>query len=450
MSTRVYVPIGMLGYGMREASLTAAVELRPDVFSVDAGSIDPGPYYLGSGTSFTSRPLVKRDLGMLLRASMGLGVPLVIGTAGGAGAAPHVEWTLGILREVAAEAGLHPRVALIAADVDKTLLRRKLAAGDVIDFEAGTPLTPADIDACTNIVAQMGHEPITEALDAGADVVLAGRAYDASLAAALPIMQGADPGIALHMGIADCGLHAIVPASFDGMVSDVHRHHFDIAPADPAARSPAEVIANMTLYENSDPLRLPLPGGTLDVSDTTVEQVDERTSRVAGTRFHPAPRYTVKMEGAAPAGWRTVCIGGTRDPQMIRHLDASLAATRAKVEDALAGALGGAAFQLHFRLYGRNGVMGALEPYRGPDPHELGIVIEAVADTSEAARAVCAAARSTLLHMGYEGRVTTAGNLAFPFSPAELPAQEVYALRVYHLLRLDSPTEIFPISWEQL
>ncbi|HWM05346.1 MAG TPA: hypothetical protein VNP92_23650, partial [Actinophytocola sp.] len=39
--------------------------------------------------------------------------------------------------------------------------------------------------------------------------------------------------------------------------------------------------------------------------------------------------------------------------------------------------------------------------------HELGIVIEAVAGTQELANTICAFARSTMLHHGYPGRIST-------------------------------------------
>ena len=54
---------GLLGYGYNEKSLELAFSEKVDYVGVDAGSTDPGPYYLGSGTSFTDRNAVKRDRG---------------------------------------------------------------------------------------------------------------------------------------------------------------------------------------------------------------------------------------------------------------------------------------------------------------------------------------------------------------------------------------------------
>ena len=91
--------------------------------------------------------------------------------------------------------------------------------------------------------------------------------------------------------------------------------------------------------------------------------------------------------------------------------------------------------------------MGALEPLKEITSHEVGIVIDAVADTQENANTVCSVARSTMLHYGYEGRIATAGNLAFPFSPSDIPVGEVFNFSAYSLLENDDPAELFPRTY---
>jgi len=448
---RVYAPVGMLGYGFPEASLRAALEWGPDLIAVDAGSTDPGPYYLGSGQSFTSRAMVKRDLGLLLPAALDRRIPLVVGSAGGAGGAPHLAWTLEIVREIATERGLHGRLAVIQAEQDREYLRRKLAAGDVVAFETGRDLAPANLAACGHVVAQMGVEPVLEALEAGADVIVAGRAFDAALSATLPILRGVDRGIALHMGkIVECGSLVALPRASDGVLAEIWDDHFLIRPADPAKRCTVDTVAAHTLYEKSDPYNLGMPGGRLDLTRSRFERHDDRTVRVSGSRFVPSDEYFVKLEGAALVGYRSICLAGVRDPILIERLDDVLERARAKIASDLAGLVSDDTYHLLFRVYGRDGVMGDLEPYAGPPPHELGLVIEVVADSQQTADTVCALARSATLHLGYEGRLATAGNLAFPYSPAEFPAPPAYEFNVYHLLRLTDPCEPFPVTWETL
>ena len=97
---KVLSPTAILGYGFPEASFEEGMRRNPDVIAVDAGSTDPGPYYLGAGYSFTNRAAVKRDLAIMIPAGLKAGIPVVIVTAGGSGARPHVEETLGIIREI--------------------------------------------------------------------------------------------------------------------------------------------------------------------------------------------------------------------------------------------------------------------------------------------------------------------------------------------------------------
>lgn len=454
-SLTIYAPMGMLGYGFPEQSLRAALEQDPVIFAMDAGSTDPGPYYLGIGKSFTSRTMVKRDLSLLLPAARRKGVPLVIGSAGGAGGAPHLTWTVEIVREIAAEQGLRFKMAVIQAEQDRAYLHEQLEQGAIFDFETGRELTPEDIDACSHIVGQMGVEPVIEALQSGAEVVVAGRAFDAALTAALPIMNGIDRGLALHMGkIVECGSLVAVPRTSDGVVAHIAADHFLIQPADPNKRCTVDLVAAHTLYEKSDPYRLHLPGGMLDLTQASFEAHDDRTVRVSGSRFVPADQYTIKLEGAARVGFRTVCLAGARDPILIERFDEVIEKVRAKLRNDLAAVISPEQYQVLFRLYGRDGVMGPLEPRLrdgdAPLPYELGLVIEVVAPSQEVADTVCALARSATLHQGYEGRLANAGNLAFPYSPAEFAAPEVYEFRVYHLMKVDDPCAPFPISYQEV
>ena len=88
--------------------------------------------------------------------------------------------------------------------------------------------------------------------------------------------------------------------------------------------------------------------------------------------------------------------------------------------------------------------MGALEPVKHTSSHELGIIIDAVADTQAIANTICSFTRSTMLHYGYEGRISTAGNLAFPYSPSDFKIGEVFVFNIYHTIRVDDPCQLFP------
>ena len=445
----VLSPTAILGYGFPAASFERGLACNPDLIAVDAGSADPGPYYLGSGKSFTDRAAVRRDLSLLLGAAVGRGIPLVIGSAGGAGAEPHLQWTLDIVRELASELGLSFRLGSIAADISPQTLLDGLAAGQVQALTGAPRLTAAAVRESAALVAQMGVEPLQQALAAGCDVVVAGRAYDPAVFAALPMLRGFDPGLALHLGkILECAAIAASPGSgSDCALGVLEGDRFVLQPlSDERCFTPTSVAAH-TLYEKSDPYILPGPGGALDLREVSFEDIGGGRVAVRGSRFVPSRDYFLKIEGARRVGYRSIAIAGIRDPIMIAAIDEILEQVRARV----AGLLPGAARRdgLHFHVYGRDGVMGPREPRRRQPAHELGIVIDAVCATPEAADTLCSLTRSTLLHFGYRGRMATAGNLAFPFSPSDLRAGEVYEFSVYHLLPAD-PLALFPVRVEEI
>ena len=92
-------------------------------------------------------------------------------------------------------------------------------------------------------------------------------------------------------------------------------------------------------------------------------------------------------------------------------------------------------------------MLGSLEPQTDL-PHEVWLLFEVVAKTQEMADMLCATLRSTILHFGYEGRKSTAGNLAFPFAPSDVSFGPVYEFSIYHLMDLE-PEEVcglFPVE----
>ena len=77
----------------------------------------------------------------------------------------------------------------------------------------------------------------------------------------------------------------------------------------------------------------------------------------------------------------------------------------------------------------------------GGKESSLGVIIDVVGKTQEIADTVCALARSRMLHCDYNGRKSSAGNLAFTFSPSDIHVGEVYEFSVFHLAKVDSLME---------
>ena len=76
-------------------------------------------------------------------------------------------------------------------------------------------------------------------------------------------------------------------------------------------------------------------------------------------------------------------------------------------------------YTLRFRVYGVDGVR-MVAPADEPPPGEVFIMGECIAPTPERASEVVRTCKQYLLHHGYPGRLSTAGNLAFPFTPPEV------------------------------
>ena len=118
--------------------------------------------------------------------------------------------------------------------------------------------------------------------------------------------------------------------------------------------------------------------------------------------------------------------------------------------DTLSGVIEPADYGLRFLRYGLDAVTGRRLASVDQSPREIGLVIEAVAPSQEVADTVLSLARSTALHAHYTGRKTTAGNLAFPFSPSDFAAGAVYEFAVYHLMETEGLGSLFPITFEEI
>src|ERR1700744_3143937 len=147
---------GQLGYGIPAASFAAGVARRPDLIGCDMGSIDIGPTYLGKGEMATSPAATRRDLRKVLLGARSIDVPLVIGSAGSAGAAPHLDATLRIIREIARAEGLHFRMGVLRADLQRDALRAAVRAGAVSGIDDMPALIEEEVTEAAHIFGQMG------------------------------------------------------------------------------------------------------------------------------------------------------------------------------------------------------------------------------------------------------------------------------------------------------
>ncbi|PSM45013.1 hypothetical protein C6Y14_02660 [Streptomyces dioscori] len=440
----ILTPSGMLGAGFTPESIERGLTLQPDVIAVDGGSTDSGPHYLGAGVAKTTAAAVGRDLRILLKAAATADIPLIVGSCGTSGTDSGVDWVAGIAEQIMAEEGLDLKIARIYSEQEATFLKDELDAGRIHPLAPHGPLDPETLESCTHIVGMMGHEPFVDAINAGAQVVLAGRATDTALAAAVPLMLGMPAGPTWHASkIVECGGQCTTDPRAGGVFATVDQQGFTIEPLDPAnACTPISVAAHM-LYETANPYRMREPAGTLDVTDATYTALDERRVRVEGSRFEPAEQHTVKLEGARVTGYETVSFTGIRDPYIVANIDRWAALLRVILSERVSQTLGltDDDYGLDIRLYGHNAILEDIDPDSGP-PREVGVMLLVNAPSQAAATAIAKVANPLMLHLPLP-EMEYLPSFAFATSPAETQRGAAYEFVLNHVVDVDSPTGMF-------
>lgn len=440
----------MHGGGTDAELFELGLDLGPDFVASDAGSVDPGPAFLGSGKPMTHKQGLKQSIGVMLKGCLKRGVPLLIGSAGIGGARPHLDYFRGLAEEIATENGISFRLGLIDSEQDKGYLRSKLNEGRTRPLGPVPPLTEEQIDRAAHIVGMMGAEPWQKALEMGADVVIGGRSSDSALFAAVPLMHGFPPAQAWHMAkTIECGamVSEPVPGVVTGIMGRVRGDHFLVEPTHPNGVCTTLRVAAHTLYENASPYYLYEPSGMIDTSACSFEQETPRVVKVVGSRFVPAEKYTIKLEGAEQVGFRTITIAGTRDPDLIAQIEPFLETVKQRVarQASNQGFLPGD-YQLFFRVYGKNAVIQLWEPHPEAVAGEVGIIGECIAQTQETASGIMNMAHGAILHTPFEGRLCSSGNMAFPYSPHDIEMGPVYRFNICHLVEPDNPLEMFNVE----
>jgi Acyclic terpene utilisation family protein AtuA len=445
---------GALGSGVDRASLWAALDERPAFIAADAGTTDAGAFALGSGETAFSRAAVKLDLAAIVEAGITAGVPVIVGSAGTAGADTHVDWVLEIAAEVAAELEEPLRAFAIYAEQSLDTVNEHLRAGRIRPLRHAAELQPEDVSRCERVVAMMGVEPLQDALAQGAQLIVAGRCSDAALFAALPLQQGFPAGLAWHAGkIVECGTLACETMGPGVMLVTLREDSFSVRPIGDGLRCTPQSVAAHSLYETANPFLFAEPSGTLDITDAIYEADGEGAVRVSGSAFHPSAEYSVKLEGAELIGYRTMLIGGVRDPLIIAQLDDWLEQIKAYTANSILKTTGIALdadrYRLGFQVYGRDAVMGPLESSR-LNCHEVGIVCTTLAPTQDEATEMARLCRQPLLHAPipeWTGSITA---FAYLHNPPWTELGPAYRFSLNHVLLVDDPQAVHTLRLVEL
>ena len=441
---KILVPAGALGIPYDREALSNGLQRQPDLIAIDGGSTDSGPYYLGTGTSKYSRSATKADWSELMAARARAGVPLLIGTAGTCGADSAVDWMLDITLEIARERGEKLKIATLKSGQDKELICEALANGKVITLDAAPFVDAGTIGDTTNIVALAGIEQIQAALDTGADIIIAGRATDTAVIAALPMARGCHQGAAWHGAkVAECGALATTNPNSGVILMSFDETGFVIEPmAKDAAATPYTVSAHM-LYENSDPFILHEPGGYLDVSEAQYTAVDERMVRVEGSRWVDTTPYTLKLEGARRVGYQTVSMVMVRDGHYRAHIEDWVAALKESFASK-AAVRQLTDVTLEIRIIGHNATLGILENATG-QTGEVAVMAIFTSPSQDRSTEAAKLMNPDLLHLPLTPHEPLP-TFAFPFSPPEMERGALYEFCLHHIMALDDPMSAFRLD----
>jgi len=444
---RLMSPTGHLGFTpIERGSFEIGLRHEPDAIVADSGSCDIGPYPLGSDQPHSPREWQMHDIELIVRGARELGIPAIIGSASDTGTDRGVDDYVAMVREVVERERLGPvRVAAIYSEIDRELLRGLIRDGvEIAGLNGRPPLDEATLDRTDRIVGVMGAEPIIDALNAGAEIIITGRASDSAIFAAPALRAGYPKALAYCLGkLLECASFCAEPyMGKETVIGTITDEELILEPMHPGQRCTPASVAGHAMYERIDPFTETVSAGSLDLRGIRYEAIDERRTRVTGPRFIDAPRPTIKLEGAGKVGERALAIMGIRDPITLSYLDEVIAFARRKVEERFGppGQPGG--YELFYHVFGRNGVMGYLEPTPEVVGHEVGVVVEAVAPTRVMADEIAALGSRNMFYARLPVVKGTAGGASF-FSDEVLAARPGYQWTVAHVLPVDDPRELF-------
>ncbi len=447
---RFLCPNGHLGFApLKTESFYRGVETRPDFIVADSGSDDIGPGPLGSDTSTSPREWQLHDLEHMLLAARRGGVPMIIGSAGDTGTNSRVDLYVGMIRDIARRHGLAPfKLGWFYSEVDLAALRERVRSGERICGLDGRPeLTVEELERTDRVVAVAGIHPYKALLDRGADVIIGGRSSDSVIFAAPAIRAGYPEALAYYLGkVLECASFNAEPyGGKETVIGEISMEDVKVTAMHPAQRCTVASVAGHAMYERSSPFYEHVAGGTLDMTHCVYEQFGEKTTRITGPSFTPSDGVRVKLEGAGKVGERYVGFAGIRDPYTVAHVDEVIGWAREQVRERF----GDDGYELHYQVYGRNGVMGDLEPLKGVAGHEVGVLVFGVAPTREMAEEVAMTGTRQMFYARLPDVKGTAGGVAFPLDEV-VRASAAYRWTLNHTMAVADPLEPFPLHLDEV
>ncbi|WP_206812353.1 acyclic terpene utilization AtuA family protein [Paradesulfitobacterium ferrireducens] len=439
-------PNGHLGFApTKEGSFYLGVKENPDYILCDSGSDDIGPGPLGADICASPKEWQIHDLELMLVEARKAGVPMIIGSAGDTGTNSRVDMYVDIIKELAQKHHLGKfKLGYFYSEVDKTYLRAKMEQGEVLEgLDGRKNLTFEELEKSDRIVAVAGVHPYIKLLEMGADVIIGGRSSDCAIFAAPAILSGFSEDLSYYLGkVLECASFNAEPyGGKESVLGTITEEDVKVKAMHPEQRCTVASVAGHAMYERTNPFFEYVAGGALNMTNCHYEQYDEKTCRITGPKFEPIEgKIKVKLEGSGKVGERYVGIAGIRDPYTIKNIDKVIEWARNQVEEKY----GKTGYELHYNVFGKNGVMGQLEPVKEIKSHELGIIVQGVAPTKEMAEEITMIGTRQLFYARLPEVKGTAGGAAFMLDEV-LPATPGYIWTMNHTVTVDDPMELFPV-----
>jgi len=446
------VATGHLGYSPLhpETFWRGLEQFAPNAVIADSGSCDIGPEPLASGRASTSAEWQKHDIEILLLGARQQGIPLIITSASDTGTNKGVDQYSQIVRDLVTEHRLSPlKLGIIKHDMTRAYLRRLLREGITIrGLDGFPPLQRRDIERTTHFVPVMGAEPIMQCLAEDPDVIITSRTSDCCPFAAFAMHNGYNADLAYFWGkVLECGSFVAYPKLVNhSVLGTIHEDRIAVTAIHDEQRVTPLSLRKHAAYERSSFKGEAVAGGFIHIDGMEAEEVDEKTATAWGSRFEPSPTYNVKLEGAGYLGHKAEYLVGIRSQSFIQELDDVFSYTRKELKSFYKDV----PYELYFSRYGIDGVLGAREPRKRNQIHEVGLLIEVIAAKKELAMEIAKLAGRLLLftpvlsERGSAGRVQLRNEEASYYGKA-------YEWTMNHIIEYPSAQEAaayFPITYE--
>ena len=444
---RIISPNGHLGFApTKEESFWLGAATKPDYYCCDSGSDDIGPVPLGADKCASHPEHQKHDLELMLIAAREQNVPMIIGSAGDTGTNSRVDMYVGFIKEIAKKHNMKPfKLAYFYSEVPTSEIRTRMENGQVIEgLDGRTNLTMEELDGTDRIVAVAGVHPFVKALEMGADVIIGGRSSDAAVFAAAAIYEGFPENVSYYCGkVLECASFCCEPyGAKESVIGTITKDDVKVTACAPFQKCTIASVAGHAMYERTNPYYEYVAGGMMDMSQCHYEQFDEKTCRITGAKFIPIEgKVKVKLEGSGKVGERYMGMAGIRDPYTIKNIDKVIDWAKSQVKERL----GDKEYQLSYRIFGKNGVMGDLEPIKETKSHELLVVVEGVSKDDKVAEEATLIGTRQIFYARLPEVKGTAGTAAFVLDEVT-KISSAYRWTLNHTVEVDDPLELFPIT----